>query len=492
MNSLLDHPLWQAEDLGKPIPASPHAVSVAMPLWAHAVGYETGDPAVIDRLACGYPRFVYHPRVEALATACEAKFARPGEFCLPLPSQRAAEEACAYIGEGARVEAFGLHGIHVLVAPENTRDRAMTYWQHVGRIVSSRLAVAALETGPEDKISGAEAKANLRSRLAEIYGVGAENVYLFPTGMAAVAFAQDLASARSPARASVQFGFPYVDVLKVQEVFGPGAKFYPTQDAVSMDRLTDHLQLTPVSAIVTEVPGNPLLETPDISALAELAHGNDALLIIDDTVATAVNIDVTPWADLIATSLTKNFSGQGDVMGGALIISPKLGCAEDLAARADTAFEDLLWWEDALVLDRRSVDFPQRMARINRNGAEIARFLAAHPAVETVYYPGLEPDPNYDAIARSGSGYGGLLSFLPVDCATRSAEIYDVLRVNKGPSLGTDYTLCCPYTILAHYGELEWAESCGVSRWLIRLSVGLEDVDDLKQRFADALEPRVS
>lgn len=489
MTSLLDHPLWRAEDLGKPIPASDHAVSVAMPLWAHVVGYEEKDPEIVNRLACGYPRFIYHPRVVELAKLCEERFAGPGEFCLPLPSRRAAEAARAHAGSRARVEALGRLGIYVLVAPVDARDRAMAYWQHVGRIVSSRLAVAALGHGPADDKMDLTAKANLKARLAGIYGVGAEHVYLFPTGMAAVAFAQDLASARAPGRGSVQYGFPYVDVLKVQEVFGPDTQFYPTQGAASMAALANHLSATAISAIVTETPGNPLLETPDIPALAELAHNADALLIVDDTVATGLNIDVKPWADLIATSLTKNFSGQGDVMGGALIISPELARASELIERATADFEDLLWWEDAQVLDARSRDFSVRMTAINRNAEAFARFLAAHPGVEAVYYPGLEPDPNYVAIARPESGYGGLLSFLPVDSATRSAEIYDRLRINKGPSLGTNYTLCCPYTILAHYGELDWAESCGVSRWLIRVSVGLEDIEDLKQRFAEVLGP---
>ena len=99
------------------------------------------------------------------------------------------------------------------------------------------------------------------------------------------------------------------------------------------------------------------------------------------------------------------------------------------------------------------------MAAINRNGVALARFLEAHPAVERVYYPGLGDSDNYDAIRRPDGGYGGLFSFLPVDCTSTAVKVYDNLRINKGPSLGTDYTLCCPYTILAHYGELDWAES---------------------------------
>jgi len=69
------------------------------------------------------------------------------------------------------------------------------------------------------------------------------------------------------------------------------------------------------------------------------------------------------------------------------------------------------------------------------------------------------------------------------DAEARSPAFYDRLKVSKGPSLGTNFTLACPYTLLAHYDELEWAESCGVDRYLIRVSAGLEPVDDLIQRF---------
>lgn len=79
------------------------------------------------------------------------------------------------------------------------------------------------------------------------------------------------------------------------------------------------------------------------------------------------------------------------------------------------------------------------------------------------------------------------MTFLPKDAQSRSPQIYDRLAVCKGPSLGTVFTLACPFTLLAHYTELEWAELCGVSRYLIRLSVGLEERQDLWQRLEQAL-----
>jgi len=93
-------------------------------------------------------------------------------------------------------------------------------------------------------------------------------------------------------------------------------------------------------------------------------------------------------------------------------------------------------------------------------------------------------------VRRPDGGWGSLITFLPRHAATSSPRIYDRLAVCKGPSLGTIFTLACPFTLLAHYTELDWAESCGVSRHLIRISVGLEDPDALWRRLdAALLEP---
>jgi cystathionine gamma-synthase len=73
------------------------------------------------------------------------------------------------------------------------------------------------------------------------------------------------------------------------------------------------------------------------------------------------------------------------------------------------------------------------------------------------------------------------------DAAIATPRMFDALEVCKGPNLGTHFTLCCPYTILAHYTELDFAERCGVSRWLLRISVGTESIDELERRFQSAL-----
>ncbi len=90
---------------------------------------------------------------------------------------------------------------------------------------------------------------------------------------------------------------------------------------------------------------------------------------------------------------------------------------------------------------------------------------------------------NFNSLLKKGGGYGCLLSFELKGGIEESKRVYDSLRVSKGPSLGTNFTLVCPYVQLAHFKELKWAESCGVSEHLLRVSVGLENEDELWSRF---------
>ena len=144
--------------------------------------------------------------------------------------------------------------------------------------------------------------------------------------------------------------------------------------------------------------------------------------------------------------------------------------------------------EDAEVLDRQARGFGDRMIKHNAGGLWIAEQLRAHPAVEQVWYPKWVFTEAYERVRRPQGGYGALIAFLPKDAARRAPVIFDRLPVCKGPSLGTIFSLACPFTLLAHYTELEWAESCGVPKFLIRLSIGLEDPAELWRRIKPALD----
>jgi cystathionine gamma-synthase len=145
-----------------------------------------------------------------------------------------------------------------------------------------------------------------------------------------------------------------------------------------------------------------------------------------------------------------------------------------------------LYIADAEVLLSNLKGYAKRMKTINANGIELATWLAAHPAVAQVWHPSLVTRENYDAIRRKSGGYGGLLSFV-LKNPKKTPKVYDALRVCKGPSFGTPFTLVCPYVMLAHYHELEWAEGCGVPSSLLRVSCGLESINSLTAKFEEAL-----
>lgn len=477
-------PAWKPEHLGQPIPRSVHAVSVALPRWRDVVGYEEKNREVLDRLSNGYPRFVIHPLVEELgATLAD------GRPCLPFPSARAADAAMDFIRRACGIEARLLRqdGVWGVAAAGPGLAALRLFWQHAGLIVSSRQAEAWLAGRLADADASA-ARASLRRQLAGFYDCREDDVFLAPSGMAAVYAALRAVQQRAPRRRTVQLGFPYVDTLKLQQKLGYGVILLHHLGDIP-ERLGRLLRREPFAACFCEIPGNPLLGCADLRRVGPLLRELRVPLVADDVVSTPLNVDLGPHADLIATSLTKFIVGTGDAMGGALICNPKSPLYAELKPLVRSGHEELLWGEDAAVFDTQARTFPERMRRHNQNGALLAERLRQHPAIERVWYPRWEFSEAYDAVRRPDGGWGALVTFLPRNASAASPRIYDRLAFSKGPSLGTVFTLACPFTLLAHYTELEWAEACGVSRYLIRISVGLEDPDDLWRRLETALAP---
>jgi cystathionine gamma-synthase len=469
------HPLCHAEDLGAPIPDSPHAVSVCLPTWADVIGYEEKEPRVIETMRTGYPRFFFHPLINKVRAALEPK---PGRDVLPFADQSAAEQ-CATLAQGKAVEVAGLWAAYF---PAENLPVARAYWQHAGRILSSRAAedwLAARRLVAPNQIL----EQTLRERLSLWSGAPAQNISLHPSGMAAIYRAFEAVIARRPGKRTVMFGFPYTDTLKILSKFGPGAEFYPSGDAADLASLRDLLAREEIAGIFCEFPSNPLLNTPDLPTLHEMAKAHDVPVVVDDTIGTFFNVDVLPHVDFIATSLTKAISGEGDVMAGALTVNPHGLFGAHLPSFSPGG----IYARDLEVLERNSRDCPERMQIANQNALELARFLAAHPAIEHVWYPGLNPSPVYDQLRKPQGGYGAVLSFLPHDAAKNTPRIFENLRLSHGISLGTKYSLVCPYVQLAHYQELPWAKECGIDPCLLRVAVGTETWSDLQDRFASAL-----
>lgn len=230
--------------------------------------------------------------------------------------------------------------------------------------------------------------------MAELQGCSAEDVYLFPSGMAAVFTAYRLFQRLRPEQRSIQFGFPYVDNLKIQQRLSRiqaaenAVAFFPRGTESDIDEVARLAATESLLGLFVELPGNPLLGSPNIARLSELSLRQDFPLLIDDTFAACVNLDTLPAADAVATSLTKYFSGAGNVLAGSLVLNRERPYYERLKTLLAEEFEDIFYGEDAIVLERNSRDVAQRIPRINANAARLCEFLAERPEVADVFYPG--------------------------------------------------------------------------------------------------------
>lgn len=485
---MLCFPRCDSDELGLPMPDSAHAVSACLPLWAHNIGYEEGDPRIIDRLQAAYPRFCLHPFVRELRRKLLGDRESEG---LIFPSRKIAERAAEYVrsrggSEAALVPIAGQSACAVLT---NTTDfsRLREYWQHAGEVISSRAAEQMLH-GKCVTTTETEARRIVRQRVADLQGVDVSDVWLLASGMAAVAAAWRAVRGIDPDSPSVQFGFPYVDTLKIQQRFPPAdCLFYPAGLTADLDALADQLKSSRISAVFCETPTNPLLNCPDLQRLRALADEHGFLLVVDDTLAACLNLNVRPLADIVVTSLTKYFSGYGDVLAGSVVLNRYSRHYSRLKQLLTQDFQEQLADVDVDVLESNSRDLHVRVDTINRNAQLIAHRLREHPAVEQVWHPSLHQQPEYHQLMTGPGRYGGLLSFVVRNPAVRTPMVFDALKVCKGPNLGTCFTLCCPYTILAHYTELDTVEKYGVSRWLLRVSIGTEPPEELWTRFDQAL-----
>ncbi len=484
---LLLDPYWTSKDLGQAIPNSPHAVSVALPRWEDVIAYEEKEPSCMKLLRSIYPRFGFNPLIAEIAQKALDSTTLEGSSCWPYPNisiARKAQNYCKQVNKSSTTVVKEVLGFQCLIVDSTTTQYAKDFWQHTGLGASSREAAIALKK--ENKpLSGRGNKARevIRNRLANIYGCETNLIHLLPSGMAALEVALEALLKFRPNQATLQLGFPYVDVLKLPQVIFKGSELIINTDP---NYLAAELDNKKPSALIVELPSNPMLQCVDLPLVSKLAHDRGIPVIADDTIGSAINIDPLPYADLIFSSLTKSFAGSGDVMAGSLVINPtsrwkkmfqELVSISSIAQLADA---------DAIALEKSSQDVFLRIDKLNKTCIKLKNHLEEHPQVEQVLHP--SNCSNFKSLMRPNAGFGCLLSLKLVGGLAKAKKFYNALKVCKGPSLGTNFTLVCPYVLLAHYKELEWAEKCGVPSDLLRVSVGLEDPEELWARFQEALK----
>jgi methionine-gamma-lyase len=229
-----------------------------------------------------------------------------------------------------------------------------------------------------------------------------------------------------------------------------------------------------------ETPSNPCLQVTDIAAVAQVAHNHGVPLMVDNTTATpALQQPVALGADIILLSLTKFLSGNATVLGGA-VIGPE-GLVEDIRWNTTEFIGAILQPFEAWLMLQYLETLSLRMERHSANAQKVAEFLANHPKVLHVNYTGLSDHPQYDLARTQMKANGGMLSFVVPAGMQGAASVMDNLKlVVHAVTFGTSRSICMhPRTITHEHMTQEERDEAGIDDGLIRLSVGLEDPDDI-------------
>ena len=245
-------------------------------------------------------------------------------------------------------------------------------------------------------------------------------------------------------------------------------------------------QLRPnTKAVWVETPSNPLLGVTDIAAVAGVVHAANVLLVVDNTFASPyLQQPLALGADVVVHSTTKYMGGHSDVVGGALVASDA-GLGERLAYHQN-AMGAIAGPFDAWLVMRGVKTLAVRMDRHSANAARIAEMLTGHPRVHQVLYPGLPDHPGHEIAAKQMRAFGGMVSFRVKGGEQAAVDVCDRAELfTLGESLGGVESL------IEHPGRMTHASAAGspleVPADLVRLSVGIESVDDLLADLTQAL-----
>jgi len=314
---------------------------------------------------------------------------------------------------------------------------------------------------------------------------GAEAATSFSTGMAAIS--DTLYSLLKPGDRVVSIKDTYGGTNEIFTRFLPRlnieAKLCPTNDHEAIEAEID----SGCTVLYLETPTNPTLKVVDIERLARAGHEVGAVVIVDNTVSTPINTNpLALGADLVVHSATKYIGGHADALGGVLCGS------EELVGKA-FAYREIngasLHPMAAYLMIRGLKTLALRIERQNENAIRIARFLKSHPAVQDVFYPGLETHENHVIARKQMRGFGGLMSFFLDGDFEAVREFLPRLKyAHLAANLGTVETVVGPPRTTSHAEvTAEQRAAMGIPESLIRYSVGIEDVDDLIADLDEAL-----
>lgn len=280
------------------------------------------------------------------------------------------------------------------------------------------------------------------------------------------------------------YGGTFRVITKVLNRFGIEYSFVDSSDIENVEKAIRKN----TKALFIETPTNPLLKITDIAAAARLAHDHQLLTIVDNTFATPYwQNPLELGADIVLHSATKYLGGHSDVVAGlAAVKSPEL--AEELYFIQNST-GGILGPQDSWLLMRGIKTLGVRMEEHEKNTKWISDFLLQHPAVKKVYYPGLETHPGHDIAKQQSRGFGGMISFDLGSAEKADKLLTKVKFFTLAESLGAVESLISLPAKMTHASiPAERREELGITDGLVRISVGLEDAEDLVEDLTQGLE----
>ncbi|MFC0270089.1 bifunctional cystathionine gamma-lyase/homocysteine desulfhydrase [Metabacillus herbersteinensis] len=279
------------------------------------------------------------------------------------------------------------------------------------------------------------------------------------------------------------YGGTYRVMTKVLNRLGIQSTFVDTSDLATIE----HAVQENTKALYIETPTNPLLKITDIEAAAVLAKKHNLLTIVDNTFSTPYfQTPLTLGADIVLHSATKYIGGHSDVVAGLVVVSSEK-LAKDLHF-VQNSTGGVLGPQDSWLLMRGIKTLALRMDATEGNTHAIAKFLVEHPAVDKVYYPGLENHPNHETAKKQAAGFGGMISFDVGSQEKADAVLAKIKYFTLAESLGAVESLISAPARMTHASiPADRRAELGITDGLLRISVGIEDVDDLIEDLKRAL-----
>ncbi|KQZ85886.1 cystathionine gamma-synthase [Microbacterium sp. Root166] len=333
--------------------------------------------------------------------------------------------------------------------------------------------IGGLRQGYEYGRSGNPTRTALEAQLAALEG-----------GAHGLSFASGLAAEDALLRAVLKpgdevllgddvYGGTYRLIARILGPWGVGLRVVDMSDLTAVEAA---LAERPARIVWVETPSNPLLRITDIAGLARLGHAAGALVVVDNTFASpALQQPLSLGADVVVHSTTKYLGGHSDVVGGALVMNDD--ALHEQAKFLQFAAGAVSGPLDAWLTTRGIKTLGLRMRRHSENAQSVAEFLAGHPRIARVHYPGLATHPGHELAARQMSGFGGIVSAELADAASARRFAESTRLFQLAESLGGVESL------MNYPDEMTHASVRGtelaVPEELVRLSVGIESADDL-------------